>query len=398
MPVTRWVRSKGFNLIHGHHLVYNTCWEDPHLDRQALELTPDDTVLMITSAGCNVLDYCLDSPDHIYAVDVNPRQNALLELKIAGLRTLDYEDFFDLFGRGRLSGFERIYTRTLRPALSPAARSYWDRHTHFFTGRSPQKTFYFRGSSGWFARLMNVYIDRVARIRDEVNSLLDAPTVEAQHEIYYTHHEAFWSRPLCWALERDALLSLVGVPHEQRLQIERHCPGGVIQYMRQCLEYVFAHLPLVNNYFWRVYLCGEYTPACCPSYLKPEHFQALGEDGLDRVTVHTTTIEQFLNTCDRPISRFILLDHMDWLSSFRLPALQREWQAIVDHAAPEARLIWRSGGMQVDYVDPLIVRVGQSQTRVGDLLNYHTDLAEELHAQDRVGTYGSFYITDLAVA
>jgi S-adenosylmethionine-diacylglycerol 3-amino-3-carboxypropyl transferase len=32
---------------------------------------------------------------------------------------------------------------------------------------------------------------------------------------------------------------------------------------------------------------------------------------------------------------------------------------------------------------------------VGDLLNYHRPLAAELHAKDRVHTYGSFYIADL---
>ena len=396
MAVSRWVRSKGFNLIHGHHLVYNTCWEDPRLDHRALDLGPEDNMLVITSAGCNVLDYALGRPNHIYAVDINPRQNALLELKIAAIRSLSYDSFFELFGRGRLDDFARIYTRTLRPCLSPAARSYWDRHTHYFAGRNKHGSFYYRGSSGWVARLMNLYIDRIARLRTEVNTLLEAPTLEDQQAIYSAAQDAFWSRPLCWALERDSLLSLIGVPHEQRLQIERHCPGGVLGFIRQCLEYVFTHLPLANNYFWRVYLKGEYTPTCCPAYLERENFQSLRDDGVDRISVHTTSIERFLATCEVPISRFVLLDHMDWLSSFRLSALQQEWQAIVDRAAPETRLIWRSGGLRVDYVDPLEIEVRGTQSRVGDLLTYHHDLSNELHAQDRVGTYGSFYIADLA--
>ena len=65
-----------FCAVHNHNLVYNTCWEDPRLDRQALQLGPDDTLAMITSAGCNALDYALDGPRRIYCIDVNPRQNA----------------------------------------------------------------------------------------------------------------------------------------------------------------------------------------------------------------------------------------------------------------------------------------------------------------------------------
>jgi S-adenosylmethionine-diacylglycerol 3-amino-3-carboxypropyl transferase len=44
------------------------------VDRQALDLRSDDTMLVITSAGCNVLDYALPGPTRIHAVDADPRQ------------------------------------------------------------------------------------------------------------------------------------------------------------------------------------------------------------------------------------------------------------------------------------------------------------------------------------
>lgn len=56
-------------------------------------------MLIITSAGCGVLDYALTGLAHIHAVDANPRQSSLLELKLAGIQRLDYADFFSLFGR-----------------------------------------------------------------------------------------------------------------------------------------------------------------------------------------------------------------------------------------------------------------------------------------------------------
>jgi S-adenosylmethionine-diacylglycerol 3-amino-3-carboxypropyl transferase len=398
MAIAQWVRTRSFNLVHGHHLVYNACWEDPRLDRSALAVGPDDTILAITSAGCNVLDYALDDPYHIYAVDVNPRQNALLELKIAGIRTLEYDDFFEIFGRGTRPDFEHLYRGTLRPHLSPEAQRYWDRHTNYFTGQGRHKTFYYHGSSGWVARMMNLYIDCVARIRDEVDALMAAPTLEEQQALYNDMHDIFWSRPLCWALGRDSLLSLLGVPRSQRLQIEKHYEGNIVYYIQACLATVFGHRSLADNYFWRVYLYGEYTPGCCPAYLHRENFQALRDRGVDRISVHTTSIEYFLQHVEEPISRFVLLDHMDWLSHFRQPALKREWQAIVDKAAPRTRLIWRSGGLEVDYVDPLEVQVGGAGVQVGDLLTYHQGLADQLHARDRVGTYGRFYIADLNVA
>src|SRR5262249_58001321 len=37
-----------FKAVHDRNLVYNTCWEDPALDRVALDLGPGDRVMAIT--------------------------------------------------------------------------------------------------------------------------------------------------------------------------------------------------------------------------------------------------------------------------------------------------------------------------------------------------------------
>ena len=39
-----WFSGVCFNMVHRHNLVYNTCWEDPRLDRGRPEPRPDDTV------------------------------------------------------------------------------------------------------------------------------------------------------------------------------------------------------------------------------------------------------------------------------------------------------------------------------------------------------------------
>ena len=57
LAVRERVSERLFGLVHGRNLVYNTCWEDPRLDRIALAIRPQDRILVITSAGCNALDY-----------------------------------------------------------------------------------------------------------------------------------------------------------------------------------------------------------------------------------------------------------------------------------------------------------------------------------------------------
>ena len=74
-------------------------------------------------------------------------------------------------------------------------------------------------------------------------------------------------------------------------------------------------MPLRDNYFWRVYLTGQYTPDCCPEYLRPANFARLKAGLVDRVSIHHTSVAGYLEKHDEPISRFVLLDHMDWLSA-----------------------------------------------------------------------------------
>jgi len=128
-----------FNAIYSRNLVYNACWEDPAIDRQVLAIGPDDTLLAITSAGCNVLDYALLGPRQIHAVDANPRQTALLELKIAGIVALEFDDFFAIFGEGYHPNFAELYTCHLRPQLSEFARTWRDKHQDWFA--NPRRSF-----------------------------------------------------------------------------------------------------------------------------------------------------------------------------------------------------------------------------------------------------------------
>jgi len=391
-----WVSGKVFQIVHGKNLVYNACWEDPRLDRVALGLTPDDVVLVITSAGCNALDYALQNPKRVFAVDMNHRQNALLELKIAAIRTLDFEDFFQLFGKGVLPNFRRVYRTTLRPKLSPRSRAYWDRKRRYFSGNGWRDSFYFHGTSGTFARVVKSYVDRRPKARDGLDELFAADTVQDQQRIYDRLRPIFWNRFVRWIVRRDSTLSMLGVPRAQRVQVEKNYPGGIAKFIEDSVETVFAKLPLHDNYFWRLYVYGEYTRDCSPEYLKEENYNALRNGLAERVQTYTGSILQFLNSYRGQVSRYILLDHMDWLSTpKRRPILQDEWQGIVDRATPNARVLWRSGGLNVDFVDPLEVTVEGKTRHVGNLLTYHPTLANELHAKDRVHTYGSFYIADL---
>ena len=394
MAFKDWVNRRIFTTVHGNNLVYNTCWEDPRLDRVALEFGPDDNVLVITSAGCNALDYALAGPKHVNAVDMNPRQNALLDLKMSAIRNLEFDDFFKMFGEGRLPGIKNIYQDKLRSELPDWSRSFWDKKIKWFDNR--RKTFYHRGTSGAIARMICIYTDRVIRVRPQLDSLLNAESIEEQKEIYEKHlKKKFWSGLMKFTMNRDTTMSMLGVPKAQRRQIETQYEGGLVKFIQDCMESVFVELPMKDNYFWRVYMNGKYSRECCPEYLKEDNFAKLKGGVVDNVSTHTDSVQGFLEKYDGQISRYILLDHMDWLSDQFFPLLESEWQAIVDRAALGARLIWRSGGLRTDFIDEVQVNRNGEIQKISPMLSYNSELASQLHEKDRVHTYGSFYIAEL---
>lgn len=389
------INTRLFKAVHQRNLIYNTCWEDPALDRVALDLGPDDRVLVITSAGCNALDYLLAGAGEVNAVDMNPIQNALLELKRAAIRGLDHASFFELFGKGVAPRARQMYGDVLRRQLSPSARAYWDKHIYFFLGRGWRRSFYYRGTSGLAAKLVLINARILHRLGDAIEGLLEARTIDEQRSIYEERiQKRFWTPWLKWALSRSFTLTLLGVPWPQADQITSQYPGGVSQFIRDSLEAVVCKLPFSNNYFWRVYFQGFYTPDCCPEYLKAENFDRL-RGLLPRLNIATGTVTDFLRNTTPGLSRFVLLDHMDWMSCNNPQGLVEEWNAILGTARPGSRAIFRSAGLRVNFLDHLPVQY-QGQTReLGSLLRYNLDLARQLHERDRVHTYGSFHIVDL---
>lgn len=82
--------------------IYNQIWEDPRVDIQALQLDSESRILTISSGGCNAMNYLVEGPEAVTAVDLNKHHIYLLNLKIAALKHLpSYEKFFAFFGYGK---------------------------------------------------------------------------------------------------------------------------------------------------------------------------------------------------------------------------------------------------------------------------------------------------------
>ena len=147
---------------------------------------------------------------------------------------------------------------------------------------------------------------------------------------------------------------------------------------------LMTELPVSENYFWRLYLHGEYSAQCCPNYLRPEN-RAFLRERLDRVHLYTASFSDFLQRHQRPLSHFVLLDHQDWLVAHDVDGLEQEWRLILQRSTPGARVLLRSAAPEVGFLPGFVQRAIRDQAD-----------QQHWHQRDRVGTYGSMMLAEVA--
>jgi len=374
------LKDKLFSKVHSNNLIYNTCWEDPYIDRKLLGLNSESNVVMITSAGCNALDYLLDSPAQINCIDLNFRQNALLELKIGLFKHGDYDLLFDMFGNGYHRWAKEDYHNLIRPILPKYAREFWDEKIKYFHKKDKKDTFYFHGTSGSFAWLYKQYLDRKDKARVLLNQILEAKSIEEQREIYKELEPKLLPKMINWLMNRHLTMTLLGVPRSQRqLILDKYPKGGVAEFIKESLYHIFVDLPFKTNYFWHLYIKGYYTKECCPEYLKEENFGVLNEE-VNKLNIKTSSISNFLKENPGQYTHYILLDHQDWLSCYKPDLLIEEWEQILSNSVSGTKILMRSASPDITYLPAFVTEKIDFTNRVKE------------HYFDRVGTYGCTYL------
>ncbi|MBE3041404.1 BtaA family protein [Candidatus Bathyarchaeota archaeon] len=376
--------------------IYAFTWEDARVDERILKLGPKDVVLAITSAGDNILSYARQGPARIHAVDLNPTQNHLLELKVAAYTALPYEDFWKIFGEGRHADFRGLLLTKLSPHLSSRAFQYWLANVHVFAEKS--RGLYDTGGSRHAIRVTR-WITTLFRCRKAVASLLESKTLNEQRETWRTRvRPALLSRLLCNLVvsQESFLWAALGVPKNQLAMIEKdHAEeaeeGGkarskaIWKYMVDTLDPVAeeTHIGTDNPYYY-VCLAGKFSKRCHPDYLSPKAHAALsGEGALDGLRIHTDELDEVIaRMTPGTLTVAVVMDSMDWFEPASRAA-SRQISRLNRALAMGGRVLLRSSARRPWYVKEF-EGLGFSAKQVGE--------RREGVCIDRVNMYASCWV------
>ncbi len=236
---------------------YSLVWEDSETLFQALQITEDDELLIITSAGCNVLNALLKRPKGVTAIDLNPNQNRLLELKKHLILHHDFETYITL------SGF--LVPNEVKKAFNELLKSLDDVEGDFWTD-------YFRNNpeglitAGRLEKYIGSFLHTLpSQIQEDVKRLITFDSVESQFDFFIKNLDNGDFKTAFIEYFDDKNLSKGRDPKLLKYAEET---GGVTFYNR--LKKQLSTTLVKNNFYFRFFFFG---PQQIPGQILPPCYQ-----------------------------------------------------------------------------------------------------------------------------
>ena len=373
--------------------VYNQIWEDPRVDIEALRLDGESRILTISSGGCNAMNYLVEGPEAVTAVDLNKHHIYLLNLKLAALKHLpDHDKFFAFFGDGKGENTGSDYLRYIRPHLDRDTRNFWESNTlggsvlygdriAFFANAG----LYDHSRNGYFLRFFHA-MARAFGCRPE--EILKARSLEEQTALYTKHIDPFFDTALIKTLGKLPVTMFgLGIPPQQYDELKKDLGQGrtVIDTYRERTRRLACDYPIGENYFaWQAFARRYDTEnrVAVPEYLKETNYDALKANAGRLDTKVGSATDVIRNGDTDKFNRFVFLDAQDWMNADQMTEL---WSAITEKAEPGSRIIFRTAGG----ASPL------EENLPADLLSkfhYEREISDRLFKQDRASIYGGFHL------
>jgi S-adenosylmethionine-diacylglycerol 3-amino-3-carboxypropyl transferase len=347
-------------------LVFTHNWEDPESDHAALKIADNDAVVAITSGGCNVLGFLLFNPEVIYSIDINPAQSYVLELKIAAIRHLDFEDFISFAGLKEYDDRLSLYNR-IKSSLSPEALLFWNSQHKILT-----EGFIMHGKYERFIKLAGKFIT-VLQGKKRVLGLLREKSKEEQ-EMYF---DKVWNTRRFHYMFR--------ILFNKRMLAKRglvadyfHFDDGSKSFAESFYnrsKKAFRNIPVKGNYFLSLYLLGKYKNENeVPLYLKKENFDII-RARVDRIKIITADAQGWIDSMpDKSIDCFALSNICELMSD---KDTNRLFTGVERTARNKARVIFRNLMIPRDVPDTL-----------KDLIVKDEKLSRYIYDNDRSFVYG----------
>jgi len=303
---------------------YSSSNEDSNSEWKALSISHDDSILCITGSGARPLDLLIKGPQEIVSLDFNPCQNFILELKMAAIKHLGYEEYLELMGV--LPSEQReVQYKSIRQHLSGEATHFWDSHLKMI-----REGLIYQGR--WekhFRRLARLVSFVRSNLRDR---LFASHNTTEQAKIWRDDWDSFFWRIFLFSVSSRKVWKYVfGDPGFYEHVADDF---SISEYLKERFAFASENLLFHNSPFLTLLFLGKYNiDSVLPPYLSKENFTTI-RNNLSHLRLVTQSLSEYLEHGEE--NRFTKYSLSDFSSYTTAEEYAKIWNEIVRTASREA--------------------------------------------------------------
>lgn len=303
--------------------------EDWNTEQEALSLKPTDRVLCVTGSGDRPLHLLMQDCKEIVSVDANQAQTHLLELKIAAMQALPYEDYVSFLGGSpstdRLQHFSKVSA-----SLSHESNKFWEKH-HAHLSRG---ILYEGIVEKWMQLLAK--IAKLCHGKKKIEKLFSYDNLEEQRH-FVDHH---WDQRLWRTVLRIGLQPRLSQLFWNDPGLYAHVDPNIKpgRHIHQKMKKSLTNHLACENFFMSFWLKGHVDKQAFPPYLTQQGVSLI-KPRLDRITPATDNLLQYMESA--PPNSFDCFSMSDIASYMDTSSFSRLMEGVYRTARPGARFCVR---------------------------------------------------------
>lgn len=307
-------------------IYYSQCWEDPYVLLEGLDIQKEDKIISITSGGCNTLALLLKDPKEVVAIDINPAQNYLFELKVLAIKYLSYEDLLAFLGINPCNNRSQLFN-LLEPRLSKGACSWWKENAHLVNYGVIHI-----GKLERYFRLFSKYILPLAHSRKTTQSLFVEKIEKKQHN-FYNNIWNTWRWRFIFTIYFSKRVTSTGARNKKLFKYVE--TKNISNHYRNNLKNSICNNPS-KNFILHYIFTGNYDKENLPLYLRKENISLIRER-INRIRIVSGDLATFIKGNHGIYNKYNLSNIFETLSIEKTSSIFAD---IVKYSGHNTRLVY----------------------------------------------------------
>jgi S-adenosylmethionine-diacylglycerol 3-amino-3-carboxypropyl transferase len=356
--------KKNEQQIDNSYLRYANCWEDADILIEGLDLQKGDSILSIGSGGDNSFSLLINNPEIIVAVDINPNQLKLIELKKAAYKVFNHQEFISFLGFVEVNNRIELYAK-VKPFLNKEDQEYWqERIVEIEEGIIHQ---------GKFEKYFKTFRDKVlskVHSNKKVDQLFEKKTPKRQEIFFYNKWNTWRWRLLFKVFFSKYVMGKFGRDPKFLKQVAVPVSSFILDKAATHLGSTYSQ----SNYFLEYILTGKFS-INLPHYVRKENFDSI-KNNIEKLVVFEGFAQDAFKK-HKGFNKFNLSNIYEYLEP---KIFETVVQNMMEHCKDNSTFCYWN------------LMVDRKMSEVNSSLIYQKDKSKELQIKDKGFFYKNFII------